>query len=78
MIYIFVSYKVEFPLQQHFKFEYNDFQARVLQRAVITVEPRFNELCITKSSVQQTIFFSPAKITSKCMEQNLDLTKSPL
>ena len=27
---------------------------------------------------QRTIFFSPAKITVKCMEQNLGFTKSSL
>ena len=26
--------------------------------------------------IQLTIFFSPAKITIQCMEQNLDITKS--
>ena len=31
---------------------------------------------ITTSSAQRTIFFSPAKITVKRMEQNLDLAKS--
>ena len=40
-----------------------------------TVESSFNEPVYTKSSVWQTIFSSPAKITVKCMEQNLDLTK---
>ena len=40
-----------------------------------TVDSWFNEPPYTKSSVWRTIFSSPAKITVKCMEQNLDLTK---
>ena len=41
---------------------------------VFTVEPQFNESLY--NDVYWTIFFSPAKITVKCREQNLDLTKS--
>ena len=37
-----------------------------------TVEPRFDEPLYNEGFVM-TIFFSPAKITVKCMEQNLDL-----
>ena len=43
-----------------------------------TVEPRFNHPLYKEvlGIIQLTIFFSPAKITIQCMEQNLDITKS--
>ena len=40
---------------------------------VRTVEPRYKNLYITKSSVELTVFLIPAIV--KCMENNLDLTK---
>ena len=43
-----------------------------------TVEPRFNKPYITNSLLQRTIFFNLAKVTVRCMEQNLDLRKSLL
>jgi len=58
------------------------FGARLENRSVFILEPRLpfisqlTNLYITKSSVYWTIFLSPAKITVKCMEQNLELTKS--
>ena len=48
-----------------------------------TVNLDLTNLYLTKSSLYRTIFFSPAKVTVKCMEhnpdiKNLDITKSSI
>ena len=59
-----------------------DFHAKVLWK-LIQCNLDLTNLYITQSSVQRTIFFSPAKATVKCEEENLDImnldiTKSSL
>ena len=47
-------------------------------RFLIQLNLNLLNLYITKSTVERKIFFSLAKITITCMEQNLDLMKSLL